>query len=66
MSDIAADYLRKASDGIAVQIEQRIRLAIRPAPRWIPERLWMRIAARFLELQFIGHPTATIKKDGTE
>ena len=32
-------------------IEQRIQLVLRPAPRWMPRRCWLWLAARFIELR---------------
>ena len=44
----------------AMAIEQHIKLRIKPAPRFISEKLWQRIAAKFLLMEF--HPETIINE----
>lgn len=43
--------LEDAQGQIAMQIEEHIRLAIKPCPKYIPSKLWYRLAAKFLILE---------------
>lgn len=47
--------------------ERQIRLALHPRPRWLPNRLWLRVIARLLvieETQTVLPPDSTGGGDG--
>lgn len=41
----------EAQEAIAMRIEEKIKVRIRPAPRWCPAKLWIFIAAQFIYLE---------------
>ena len=37
-----------------LKVEARIRLCLKPAPRWCNKRLWEWLATRFIEVQWLN------------
>lgn len=54
MASLIAKVSLQATDELMVQIKQHLRAAIRPPPRWCPERLWLWCAARFVRLEYLN------------
>ena len=54
LDDFTATMPVMYGDTMVAQFEQRIELVLRPAPKWIPAKLWHRIAARFVIMKL--HP----------
>ena len=44
------EWTHRVSVGRAQLIEEHFRILLRPAPRWCPERWWLRLAAHFIIL----------------
>ena len=49
---IMETIVNKLSEGIAIKIEEYIKLNIQPKPKWLPEFLWKKILKRLLILEF--------------
>jgi len=49
---IMETIVNKLSNGIAIKIEEYIKLNIQPKPKWLPEFLWKKILKRLLILEF--------------
>lgn len=45
------DFVVRVSTETATIIEERIKLVVRPKPRWLPERLWRKALARMLVIE---------------
>ena len=43
--------INKLSDGIAIEIEQYLKLNIQPKPKWLPNFLWRKLLKRLLILE---------------
>ena len=39
----------------AFQVEERIRLVIKPKPDWMPECVWMWLLSKFLNMEFFPY-----------
>lgn len=45
------EYVRSVTLNDALVLEQRIRLLLRPRPRWVPARLWRALVRRIVVVE---------------
>ena len=43
--------IQQVSGEMALQVEEYIKLKIKPVPWWCPEKLWYRMASKFVYLE---------------
>ena len=42
----------RAEKELSFKIEQKMRMIIKPSPKWIPKKLWLKMAGRFIVFEF--------------
>jgi len=50
--DKANKAIDRAVKELSFKIEQKMRMRIKPSPKWIPEKLWLKMAGRFIVFEF--------------
>lgn len=46
-----ADQTRKIAKDLTIRVEQQIRIVMKPKPRFLTEKMWMRLAAKFIYIE---------------
>lgn len=54
MKEYFSDYKgmdKNISKSISLRMEQQIRICLKPKPRFISEKMWLKIASRFIYIE---------------
>lgn len=46
-----SDAIKEHARSLAARVEYEIRVCIKPKPRWLSERIWLRIASWFIYVE---------------
>lgn len=59
---IVDDLSKKMATNIAIRMEQQIRVCIKPKPKFLTEKMWLRIARIFIRIENT-QPSFSVKED---
>lgn len=55
------DISRDLAKGMAVRMEQHIRVCVKPKPKFLTEKMWLKLASKFIYLEKTQPSISAIK-----
>jgi hypothetical protein len=60
--NFVADMARDITKGYTVRLEQKIRVVLKPKPRFLTEKMWVKLAAIFIYVEKT-EPSITVEEN---